>query len=138
MHEPINHHSKIKLGSDRSFGLVFTGFFFLFSATLALYGSNNYQYFLWLAFVLCIISIVKPLVLRPLNILWFNFGKLLHHIISPIILALIFFTVVTSTGILMRIFGKRPLNLCFDPNLSTYWINRNPPGPKSDSFNNQF
>jgi hypothetical protein len=138
MHEPNTQHSEIKRGSDRSFGFVFTAFFSIITATTAWYGSNNYQYFLLLTLVFCIISIVKPLILKPLNILWFKFGILLHHIVSPIILGLLFFTVVTVTGLLMRIFGKRPLNLRFDPNLRTYWINRNPPGPKSDSFNNQF
>jgi hypothetical protein len=138
MHESNTPHSEVKRGSDRNFGLVFVGFFCLIAASMAWYGNNSYKYYLLVAFVLCIISIVSPNILRPLNILWFKFGMVLHQIISPIILGLLFFTVVTPTGLLMRIFGKRPLNLRFDSKLSTYWVIRNPPGPQSDSFKNQF
>ena len=138
MHESNIPHSEVKRGSDRNFGLVFVVFFCLIAVSMALYGNNSYKYYLLVAFVLFIISIVSPKILRPLNILWFKFGMVLHQIISPIILGLLFFTVVTPTGLLMRIFGKRPLNLRFDSKLSTYWVIRNPPGPQSNSFKNQF
>ena len=84
------------------------------------------------------LAVFLPRVLRPLNLLWFKFGLLLHHIITPVVLGLMFYTVFTPIGLWMRLAGKRPLHLRFDPAARTYWMPRDPPGPAAESFKNQF
>lgn len=85
-----------------------------------------------------LLAMLIPQVLAPANRLWTKFGLLLHNIVSPIALGILFFLVVTPTGLLMRLFGKDPLRLRFDPAASSYWIKRDPPGPAADSLKNQF
>ena len=78
--------------------------------------------------------IVVPVILSPLNKLWFKFGLMIGRVVSPIVMGIIFFFVVTPIGILMRFLNKDLLNLKFNKN-STYWIEKN--GPKS-KMKNQF
>jgi len=85
-----------------------------------------------------LLAVLVPRVLAPANRLWTKFGLLLHHIVSPLALGVLFFLVVTPTGLLMRLFGKDPLRLRFDPAADSYWIKRDPPGPAADSLKNQF
>jgi len=65
-------------------------------------------------------------------------GDILHRIASPIALAILFYGVVTPTGLLMRLFGKDPLRLRFDREAKSYWIAREPPGPAPESLKDQF
>ena len=88
--------------------------------------------------IFLLLAALVPGVLAPANRLWTKFGLLLHHIVSPIALGILFFLVVTPTGLLMRLFGKDPLRLRFDPDADSYWIKRDPPGPAADSLKNQF
>ena len=76
--------------------------------------------------------------LAPFNALWFRFGLLLHRVVSPVILALLFFTTVAPVGLLMRAFGKDPLRLKKDRAADSYWILREPPGPSPESMKQQF
>jgi hypothetical protein len=130
--------SNVKVGSDRSFGIVFSGFFSLIAAFLFWNKNANFIYLLSCALIFGLISLGAPKYLHPLNILWFKFGGFLHMIVSPIILGLMFFSVITPIGLIMRILGKRTLNLQFNEKITTYWINRNPPTQSSNSFKNQF
>ena len=126
--------SKIKVGSNKSFGIVFCIFFLIVS----LYPLTNDQSFiLWSLILSCIfliLGLLNSTVLTPLNILWFKFGILLGRFVSPIVMGLVFFLVVTPTGMIMRLFKKDLLKLKKN-NLNTYWINR--PNSKSD-MKNQF
>jgi hypothetical protein len=72
------------------------------------------------------------------NRLWLGFGMLLHRVTSPVALGIIFYVVVMPTGLLMRAFGKDILRLRHDPAAESYWIKREPPGPKPDSMPHQF
>jgi Saxitoxin biosynthesis operon protein SxtJ len=124
--------------SDRSFGLVFAGFCVLISA-LSIY-NHGQRWPIWsgLAVLLAVVALTIPRVLAPLNRLWLKFGLLLHMVISPIILGLIFYACILPIGLLMRFFGKAPLRLHFEPEATSYWIHRKPPGPQPESFKNQF
>ena len=84
--------------------------------------------------IFLILGILKSNILTPLNKVWFKFGILLGHIISPIIMALIFFLVVTPISFIMRIFGKDILNLKKNNN-SSYWIKKD---KQSVSMRKQF
>ncbi len=125
---------EIKIGSNRSFGLVF----FLVFLIIALYPIiNDENLRLWsltTSFFFLILGLINSKLLTPLNKIWFKFGIFLGKIISPIIMGIIFFLVVTPTAIMMRLFGKDLLNLKFN-NSKSYWIEKNEPKSK---MKNQF
>ena len=124
----------IKISSNRSFGIVF---FFVF-LIIALYPIiNSGELRLWsllISIIFLILGLINSKILTPLNKIWFKFGLLLGKIISPIIMGIIFFCVVTPIGLFMRLLKKDILNLKFS-NLNTYWIKKE--GPKS-KMKNQF
>ena len=120
---------KIKASSNKSFGIVFSIFFLIISIYLFL---NNYPFYYWSVFVsiiFLILGLMNSKILSPLNLLWFKFGILLGKIVSPVVMGIIFFLVVTPISIILKIFGKDVLNLKFNNN-KTYWIEKN--GPKSN------
>ena len=125
---------KIKTSSNKSFGIVFFVVFLL----IAIYPLiNNGELRIWslvIAIIFLILGLVNSKVLTPLNKLWIKFGLLLGKVISPLIMGIIFFLVVTPTALIMRIIGKDLLNLKFN-NKKSYWIEKT--GPKS-KMKNQF
>ena len=126
---------EIKLGSNRSFGIVFFIVFVLI-ATYPLINQGEVRiWFLIISFLFLFLGLLNSKILTPLNKLWFRFGLFLGKIISPIIMAVIFFLVVTPIGLLMRLFGKDVLNLKLNKKKSSYWIEK--VGPKS-KMKNQF
>jgi hypothetical protein len=136
-HENIGRPDDVRMGSERSFGLVIAAVLCIVAAIRWWHGAGIW-YLLVAAAVLAAIALTAPRLLRPLNIVWFRFGLLLHAVMTPLILGLMFYTTITPIGWLMRAFGKRPLALEFDPKASSYWIHRTPPGPAPDSLTNQF
>ena len=135
--EHIPQHAA-KPGSERSFGLVFAGAFLLV-ALWPLWERASPR--LWAiavatAFALC--AWLAPHLLAPLNRIWFRFGELLHRIVSPIALGVIFFGVITPYAVVMRLFGRDELLLRRHSARDSYWVRREPPGPPPDSFGNQY
>ena len=124
----------IKIGSNRSFGIVFFVVFLLISLYPLLNEENIRIWSLIISFIFLALGIFNSKILSPLNKVWFKFGILLGKVISPFVMGLVFFLVVTPTGILMKIFRKDLLNLKFNKNKS-YWIEKK--GPKS-KMKNQF
>ena len=125
---------EIKISSNRSFGVVFFVVFLL----IALYPLiNNGELRLWsliTSIVFLTLGLLNSKFLNPFNKLWFKFGIILGKIISPLIMGIIFFLVVTPTGLIMRLLRKDILSLKYNQNKS-YWIEKN--GPKS-KMKNQF
>ena len=126
---------EVKLGSNRSFGIVF----FIVFVLIAIYPLiNQGEVRIWsliISFLFLFLGLLNSKILTPLNKLWFRFGLFLGKIISPIIMAVIFFLVVTPIGLLMRLFGKDILNLKLNKKKTSYWIEK--VGPKS-KMKNQF
>ena len=113
--------NKIKIGSNRSFGIVFF-IVFLIVALYPLLNDNPLR--LWsliIALIFLVLGLIKSNILTPLNILWMKFGMFLGVFISPIIMGIIFFLVVTPIGLIMRLFGKDLLNLK-KKNIQSYWL----------------
>ena len=111
----------IKLGSNRSFGIVFFVVFLLISLYPLL---NNEHIKIWsliISLIFLFLGLLNSKFLSPLNKIWFKFGLFLGKLISPLIMGFIFFLVVTPIGLLMRMFGKDLLNLKFNTKKS-YWI----------------
>ena len=125
---------EIKLGSNRSFGIVFFVVFLLIATYPLLNHGDIRLWSLLLSFIFLILGLVNSKILTPLNKLWFRFGIFLGKIISPLIMGIIFFLVVTPIGILMRLINKDLLNLKYN-NENSYWIDKT--GPKS-KMRNQF
>ena len=124
----------IKVGSNRGFGIVFFVVFFLIATYPLLSKGEVRLWSLFISIIFLILGILNSKILSPLNKIWFKFGIFLGKIVSPLVMGLIFFVVVTPIGILMRFLNKDLLNLKFNKN-STYWIEKN--GPKS-KMKNQF
>ncbi len=124
----------IKISSNRSFGIVFFIFFLTVSLWPLTNGENIRLSFLTISIIFLILGIVNSKILTPLNKLWFKFGLFLGKIVSPIVMGVIFFFVVTPTGIIMRLMRKDLLNLKKN-NSNTYWIEKK---NENSSMKNQF
>jgi len=126
--------NKVKIGSNKNFGIVFFIVFLFISIYPILSDGNLRLWSLVISVLFLILGMLNSKILTPLNKMWFRFGIFLGRIISPIIMGIIFFLVVVPIGYLMRLFKKDVLNLKFNDNKS-YWVNNN--GPKS-KMKNQF
>tara|TARA_B100001250_G_scaffold326019_1_gene289925 strand:+ start:406 stop:789 length:384 start_codon:yes stop_codon:yes gene_type:complete len=115
---------KIKISSNKSFGIIFFIVFFLIGIYPLVNNEGLRIWSLVVSLVFLILGLRNSRVLTPFNILWFKFGLFLGKIISPFVMSLVFFLVVTPTGIIMRLLGKDLLNLKKN-NSKTYWITRN-------------
>jgi len=125
---------EIKISSNRSFGIVFFIVFLLISIYPLLNDDHIRIWSLIISIVFLILGLLNSKILFPLNKIWFKFGILLGKIISPLIMGLIFFVVVTPIGLLMRLFNKDLINLKFNKSKS-YWIEKKEPKSK---MKNQF
>jgi hypothetical protein len=137
-HESFYRDVEVVDSSDRSFALVFTGFFVLVSLWPLLRGGRPRWLALGLAVLLLAVGLVRPSLLRPLNRAWIYLGLLLQRIVSPVVLALLYFFTITPIGLLMRWTGRMPLKLGFDRSAATYWTERCPPGPPPGSMPQQY
>ena len=126
--------NEIKISSNRNFGIVF----FIVFLVIATYPLINYgeirQWSLILSLFFLILGLINSKILTPLNKLWFKFGIFLGIIISPLVMGIIFFFVVTPIGFIMRLLSKDVLNLKFN-NENSYWIKKTGPTSK---MKNQF
>ena len=113
----------IKIGSNRSFGIVFFVVFLLIGSYPLLKGGDLKIIPILIAIIFLILGVINSKLLTPLNKFWFKFGLLLGQVISPIVMGVIFFLVVTPIGYLMRFFGKDVLRLK-KTNDSSYWVKK--------------
>ena len=127
-------NSKIKISSNRSFGIVFFAVFLIIATWPLLNGYEIRYWSLIISIVFLLLGILNSKILTPLNKIWFKFGILLGHVISPIVMGLIFFLVVTPTSLLMKLFRKDILGIKKNRSKS-YWIEKS--GPKN-KMKNQF
>jgi hypothetical protein len=116
-------YSNIKIGTNKSFGIVFFLFFLIVSLFPLFKDGNIRIWSLIIAVIFLVLGILNSKILTPLNKIWFRFGILLGSFVSPIVMGVVFFAIVTPTSIIMRVLGKNLLNLKKD-NKKTYWIAR--------------
>ena len=136
--EPVVPHRKTVAGSDRAFGLVFAGFFALAALWPATHGAPVRWWALALAAAFAAAAFLAPRLLHPFNRLWFAFGMLLHHIVNPVIMAVMFYGAILPMALLLRWLGKDILRLKREPEAASYWIPREPPAPAPGSMSKQF
>jgi hypothetical protein len=137
-HESFSRDRPAVPGSDRSFGLVMAGALTLISAVNYWRGGHWWPWAVGLAALFLAAAGLSPALLHPLNRIWFKFGLLLHKIVSPVVMGLLFFVTVTPIGILLRAGRKDMLRLKRDAKCDSYWIVRQPPGPAPESMKDQF
>ena len=124
----------IKLPSNRNFGIVFFIVFLIIALWPILKQNEIRIWSLIISFIFFVLGLINSRLLTPLNKLWFKFGILLGNIISPIIMGIVFFLVVTPTGLIMRFFRKDILKLKKNSS-DSYWINKD---NTNSSMRNQF
>jgi hypothetical protein len=123
--------------SDRSFGITFAAIFALVALYPLPFGGAPHLWAVPVAAAFAALAWLRPALLAPLNRTWLRFGLLLHRVVNPVVMALMFFAVVTPFGLAMRLFGRRPLAE-IDPSARSYWVERTPPGPEPASMRKQF
>jgi hypothetical protein len=137
-HEVFSRDEKIVAGSDRSFGIVMAAALAAVTALNVWHAGRMWPWTGGLSALLLAAALVRPEVLNPLNRLWLRFGLLLHRVVNPIVMALVFFGAVWPTGLVMRWMGRDLLRLKREPDAASYWIVRQPPGPSPETMKDQF
>ena len=124
----------VKISSNRSFGIVFFIVFLSIALYPLIYSEEIKFWSAIISLIFLVLGLFNSKILTPLNKLWFKFGIFLAKIISPIIMGIIFFLVVTPIGLIMRLLGKDLLNLKFNSKKS-YWIEKK---DQKSNMKNQF
>ena len=119
--------NKIKIGSNRNFGLVFFFVFLVISLWPLMHDGSIRIWSIIIAIIFLILGLTNSNLLTPLNKLWFKFGIALGAVIAPIVMSIIFFLAITPIGLLMKILGKDLLNKKINKKKNTYWIKRDVP-----------
>jgi hypothetical protein len=138
LHESFSRDEVVVAGSDRLFGIVMA---VAFGALTLLDGWHHGRVWPWtggLALLFLAAALLCPAALNPLNRIWFKFGLLLHKVVSPVVLGILFYGTVLPTGLVIRAMGKDLLRLNRKPDGSSYWIVRQPPGPAPETMKDQF
>ena len=139
-HEDLRRRAVTRGPSDRNFGLMFASVFLVIGLWPLWKGQPVRVWALALGGVFFMVSIGFPLLLHDLNRLWTRVGLFLGRITNPIITASLFFLVFVPAGFVLRLLlrDKDPLRLCYDQEGSSYWVQRKPPGPASETMLDQF
>ena len=138
VHEDFSRTGQVKASSNRAFGAVFVAVFLIVGVWPLATGGAPRWWSLMVSASVLVITVAAPNLLSLPNRVWLRFGLLLHRIVSPVVLAIMFYLVVTPMGLLKRVLSKDNLQLRRDPGAQSYWIVREPPGPRPDSMPRQF
>ena len=142
-HEDLKRGHDVAGSSNRGFGLTVGGILLAIGAVrLVLHWQEGVGWvtpaMMVIGAVLVLLALTFADVLAPLNVAWTKLGLVMFSVISPVILGLLYFGVFTPFGLVLRATGHDPLRLKFDPDATTYWIERSPPGPDPKTMANQF
>jgi hypothetical protein len=136
-HESFTREEAAQPGSDRTFGLVMAGALMLVGLVNGWHFGRVWPWALAAAALFLVAALLKPSSLHPLNRLWMKLGLVLHRVINPIVMGLLFYGTIFPTGLVMRMRGRDLLRLKRDPVADSYWIAR-PPGPAPETMKDQF
>ena len=137
-HEDLGRSQEVRRVTDRAFGLTVAGVCFLFGLWPLVRGAQPRSWALIAGALFACAGFVSPRLLGPLHSLWIGLGLVLHRIVNPIVMGLVYFLVVTPTGWILRLLKRDLLHLRFESDLPTYWHSRRPPGPAPETMVNQF
>ena len=138
MHENFSRADRVTPGSTRAFGITMTVVLVLLALLNLWQDGSWWPWLLGIAALPAIAAYLCPSAIQPLNRAWLKLGLALHAVVSPVVMGLLFFTVITATAVIMRILGKNLLRLSRPENVQSYWIPRRPPGPAPESMKDQF
>lgn len=140
LHEDLARHESLvaRMGSEKSFGVVFAAVFLVISLYPLVRGGSPIWWLIGLSAVTGALAYVAPRAFHYPNRWWFKLGNVLAAIVGPVAIGIVFFVTVVPIGMLMRALGKDPLRLRLDQDAKSYWIRRDPPGPDPKSMSNQF
>ena len=127
-----------KIPSDRSFGFTFAVVLLLFGAWMAWRGSPYYLVAIGVGLAFGAAGMLAPSILHPLNVAWMRIGLILNRIVSPIVLGVIYVLIFVPVGLFFRMLKRDALRRSWEPERTTYWIDRTPPGPGPHTFPRQF
>ena len=119
----MNNINNKSISSNKSFGIVFFVVFLIIALYPLLENENVRVWSIIVSVIFLILGLLNSTILSPLNKVWFKFGIALGNFVSPIVMGLVFFIVVTPISIIMRVLKKDLLNLK-KGNKKTYWIER--------------
>ena len=138
-HERLEYtEDHLQGSSDRVFGLVFSVFWSVVALAPLMKSGPIRVWAVVIAAAFVLAALVKPTLLGPLNQVWQRLGRLLRKVTNPIVMAILFFSTVVPFGLIMRLLKRDVLHLNWERESATYWIPRNPPGPRPDSMRDQF
>lgn len=137
-HENFSRDEAISVGSDRSFGLVMAAGCAVLTFLSVWREGRAWPAFATIAMLLLVAALFIPTALGPLNRAWLKLGLLLHKVINPAVMGLVFYGAVLPTGLVMRALGRDLLRLKLQPKAGSYWIMRIPPGPAPKTMKDQF
>ena len=113
-----------KKSSNKSFGILFFVVFLGLGLWPIINDNNPNVYLILLSITFLILGLLNAKILSPLNSIWIKFGEILGKIIAPIVMAIIYFIILTPISLIVRLFGKDLLGLKFSKPIKTYWIKR--------------
>ena len=126
---------EIKTSSNKSFGIVFFALFMIIALWPLLNDGNIRIWSIIVSIIFLILGLFNSKILTPFNKLWMRLGILLGAIVSPIVMGIVYFAVITPIGLIMKLFGKDVLNLKIDKNKNTYWtLKKKIPSKMKDQF----
>jgi hypothetical protein len=136
-HESFTREEQVAPGSDRTFGLVMAAALAAVSLVNGWHHGRLWPWTLVAAALFGLAAWLRPSSLHPLNRAWMMLGLLMHRIVNPVVMGLLFYGTILPTGLVMRLRGRDLLRLKRDPNAETYWIAR-APGPRPETMRDQF
>ncbi len=137
-HEDLKRTHAAEQASPRSFGALFAVVFAIIALAPLLTGGDVRWWSLITAVVFGALALIAPALLQPLNAVWLKIGAVLHMIVTPLVMGVLFVVAVVPTALMVRLLGKDSLRLKRDPAKTTHWIDREPPGPEPESLRQQF
>jgi hypothetical protein len=139
-HEQFGKRDDVKAPTERSFGITFAVAFALLAAFTYWHRGATMTFYavIVVSAFFAVVTLVAAHLLRPLNLIWLKFGLLLHKVVNPVIMGLLFFVVFTPMGVAMRAIGVDLLRLKRKPATETYWISRRDEAIQDSSMKNQF
>jgi predicted membrane metal-binding protein len=138
VNEPVISHRRTVAGSNRTFGIVFAVVFAIIALWPLMSGHAPRLWASVIAVAFLAVALLAPRLLAPLNRAWFHFGLALHRVVNPVVMAVIYYGTVVPIGLILRARGKDLLRLKREPEATSYWIARDPPGPPRGSMSKQF
>ena len=138
IHETYDRGEAPRAGGDRAFGFVFAVVLLVLGLLPLRHGGPVRTGVLAAAALILLAALLRPSLLHGPNLLWMKAGGVLHRIVNPVVTAAIFYGVFTPSGMLLRLSGKDPLRLKYDPAAGSYWLPRQPPGPGGRTMSNQY